>query len=53
MEHDTSSNLFGVVHVHPLYVAVAHKSKMEVSPTAAQTGTRLAPDDATQQSRNI
>ena len=48
-----SPNFFGVVHVHPLYVAVAHKSKMEVSTGVAQTGTRLALDDATQQSRNI
>ena len=52
MEHDTSSNLSGVVHVHQLYVAIAHKSK-EVSPDAAQTGARLDQDDATQQSRNI
>ena len=35
MEHDISPNLFGVVHVHPLYVDVVHKSKMEVSPTVA------------------
>ena len=42
MEHDTSPNL-----------SVAHKSKMEVSPNAAQTGARLALDDTTQQSRNI
>ena len=41
-------NLSGVVHVHPLYVDVAHKSKMEVSLGAAQTGARLALDDATQ-----
>ena len=53
MEHDTSLNLFGVVHVHPLYVVVAHKSKIEVSPGVAQTNTKLALDDATQQSRNI
>ena len=53
MEHDTSTNLFEVVHVHPLYVVVAHKSKMEVSPIVAQTGARLALDDATQQSQNI
>ena len=53
MEHDTLPNLSGVVHVHPLYVVVAHKSKMEVSPGAAQTGARLALDDATQSSRNI
>ena len=53
MEHDTSPNLSGVVHVHPLYVAVAHKGKMEVYPGAAQTGARLALDDTTQQSRNI
>ena len=53
MEHDTSPNLSGVVHVHPLYVVVAHKSKKEVSPDVAQTGVRLALDDATQQSRNI
>ena len=49
MEHDTSPNLSGVVHVHPLYVVVAHKSKIEVYPAAAQTGARLALDDATQQ----
>ena len=47
MEHDTSPNLSGVVHVHPLYVVVAHKSKMEVSPDVAQTVARLAPDDCT------
>ena len=47
MEHDTLPNLFIVVHVHPLYVAVAHKSKMEVSPGVAQTGGRLTLDDAT------
>ena len=46
-------NLSGVIHIHPLYVAVAHKSKMEVSPAVAQAGARLALDDATQQSRNI
>ena len=48
-----SPNLFGVVHVHQLYVAVAHKSKMKESPEVAQTSARLALDDATQQSRNI
>ena len=31
MEHDASPNLSEVVHVHPLYVVVVHKSKMEVS----------------------
>ena len=50
MEYDTSSNLSGVLHVHPLYVAIAHKSKIEVSPGVAQTGIRLSLDDATQQS---
>ena len=53
MEHDTLPNLSGVVHMHPLYVDIGHKSKMEVSFGVAQTGTRLAMDDATQQSRNI
>ena len=53
MEHDTSPDLSAVVHVHPLYVVVAHKSKMEVSPGVAQTSVRLALDDVTQQSRNI
>ena len=53
MGHDTLPNLSGVVHVHPLYVVVAHKSKMEVSPGVAQTSARLAMDDVTQQSRNI
>ena len=53
MEHDTSPNLSVVVHMHPLYVVIAHKSKIEVSPGVAQTGVRLALDDATQQSRNI
>ena len=52
-EHDTSPNRSGVVHVHPLYAAVARKSKLEVSPDASQTGARLALDDVTQQSRNI
>ena len=32
MEHDTSLNFFEIVHVHPLYIVVAHKSKIEVSP---------------------
>ena len=49
-EHDTLPNHAGVAHVHPLYVAVARKSKMEVSPDAAQTGVTLALDDATQHS---
>ena len=48
MEYATSPNLYGVVQVHPLYVAVAHKSKMEVSPGVAQISTRLTLDDATQ-----
>ena len=48
MEHETSPNLSGVVHVHQLYVVVAHKSKMEVSPGVAQTYIRLALDDAFQ-----
>ena len=47
MEHDTSSYLSSVIHVHPLYVVVAHKSKMKVSPVTAQTGARLALDNAT------
>ena len=42
-----SPNLSGVVHMHPLYVVVAHKSK-KVSPSVAQIGARLALDDATQ-----
>ena len=53
MEHDTSPNLASVVHVQPLYVSFAHKIKMEVSPGVAQTGARLALDDATQQSQNV
>ena len=53
MEHDTSPNLSEVVYMHPLYVAVAHKNTMEVSPGVAQTGARLALDDVTQQSQNI
>ena len=53
MEHDKSPNPFDVVHMYPLYVVVAHKSKVEVSPSVSQTGTRLALNDATQQSRNI
>ena len=52
MEHDTSPNLFKVVHVHQLYVVV-HKSKMEVSPGVTQTGARLAMNDAIKQSQNI
>ena len=47
MEHDTSPNLSKLVHIHPLYVVVTHKSTMEVSPSVAQTGARLALDDAT------
>ena len=46
---DTSPNLSSVVHIHPLYVVVSHKSKIEVSPGTAQTGARLTLDDATQQ----
>ena len=53
MEHDTSPNLSEVVYVHPFYVVVAHKSMIEVSPGVAQNSTRLALDDATQQSQNI
>ena len=53
MEHDTSPNLSSVIHGHPLYVVVAHKSKMKVSSGIALTGARLALDDATQQSRNM
>ena len=49
MGHDTSPNIFKVVHVHPLYVVVAHKSTMEVSLVVAQTGARLALGNATQQ----
>ena len=49
MKHDTSPNLSEVVHVHPVYLFVAYKSKMEVSPGVAQTGARPALDDATQQ----
>ena len=52
-EHDTSPNRASVAHVHRLYVADARKSKLEVSPDAAQTDARRALDDATQQSRNI
>ena len=52
-EHDTSPNRAGVIHVHPLYAVVARKRKLEVSPDASQTGTGLALDDPTQQSRNI
>ena len=52
-ENDTSPNHAGVAHVHRLYVADARKSKLEVSPDAAQTNARRALDDATQQSRNI
>ena len=53
MEHDMSPNFSGVVHVHSLYLVVAHKSKMEVSLGVAQIGIRLALNNATQQSRNI
>ena len=42
-----SPNLSSVVHIHPLNVVIAHKSKMEVSPGVAQTSARLALDDAT------
>ena len=52
MEHDTSLNLSEVVHVHPLYLVVAHKSTMKVSPGVAQIGARLTVDNATQQSQN-
>ena len=48
-----SPNLSCVVHMHPLYVVVAHKSKMEVSPCVAETGSRLTLDDVTRQFRNI
>ena len=46
-------NRDGVARVHRLYVADARKSKLEVSPNAAQTDAIRAPDDATQQYRNI
>ena len=48
MEHDTSPNPSEFVHMHPLYVAIAHKSTMGVSPTIAQHGARLTLDNATQ-----
>ena len=48
MEHETSPNLFELVHVHPLYVAIAHKNTIEVSPSVAQIGVRLALDNVTQ-----
>ena len=48
-----SPNRAGVAHVHRLYVVDARKSKLEVSPDAAQTDAIRALDDATQQSRNI
>ena len=53
MEHDTSPNLSGVIHMHLFYIVVTHKSKMKVSLELAQIGARLTLDDATQQSRNI
>ena len=53
MEHDTSPIIYEFIHVHLLYVAVAHKSMMEVSPVIAQTSARLALDNATTQSQNI
>ena len=54
MEHDTSHNLSEVIHVHPLYVVVAHNITMEVYPSTAETDARLALDkNATQQSKNI
>ena len=52
-EHDMSPNRAGVGPVHRLYVAYGHKSKLEVSLDAAQTDVIRAPDDATQQYRNI
>ena len=48
MEHDTSPILYEFIHVHLLYVVVARKSMMEVSPVIAQTSARLTRDDATQ-----
>ena len=48
-----SPNRAGVAHVHRPYVADARKSKLEVSPDAAQTDAIRASDDATQQSRKI
>ena len=48
MEHDTTLNLYEFVYVHPLYVDIAHKSTLEVSPVVAQIRARLALDDATQ-----
>ena len=53
MEHDTSPNLFEAVHVHPLHVAIAHKSKVEVSLVVAQISVKLVSDYVTQQSQNI
>ena len=46
-------NRAGVARVHRLYVADGRKSTLEVSPDAAQTDAIRAPDDATQQYRNI
>ena len=48
-----SPNHASVAHVHPLYVVVTRKSKLDVSPDATQTGATLALDDAIKHSRNI
>ena len=48
-----SPNRAGVARVHRLYVGAGRRSNLEVSPDAAQTGAIHAPDDATQQYRNI
>ena len=48
-----SPNRAGVARVHRLYVVDGRRSKLEVSPDAAQTDAIRAPDDATQQYRNV
>ena len=48
-----SPNRAGVDRVHRLYVGAGRMSNLEVSPDAARTDAIRAPDDATQQYRNI
>ena len=48
-----SPNRAGVARVHQLYEGDVRRSNLEVSSDAAQTDAIRAPDDATQQYRNI
>ena len=52
-EHGMSPNRASVARVHRLYIGAGRMSNLVVSPDVARTDPIRAPDDATQQYRNI